>query len=296
MLYNAMVIDGGGLYGIIPITLINRINERIPKFIESTNIFIGTSVGGIISLYLAANKNPKDGIEIFSKHASNIFKYNLWRRLNSWRIAKYSNTGLYELMHSQFGDMRLGDLNFAVMIPTVVTDTGMVKWFDSSTRSSADLRVKVVDVAMAASAVPTYFPSWHINGIGNCVDAGICTNNPVLSALARLDMIDHIKHSRDIDLFNVISFGTGKYDIRYGFGDIGISQVIKYIIHLAANADNEDIVEASMHELKNRYIRINPRLSRYYNMDDHTVVDDIVKEIDHFDIVNAVEWVNENWV
>ena len=45
---------GGGVRGALTTTIINRICEHNPKFLENVDFICGTSAGGILSLLLAA--------------------------------------------------------------------------------------------------------------------------------------------------------------------------------------------------------------------------------------------------
>ena len=97
---------------------------------------------------------------------------------------KYCNKKLKEILLTVFPrDLRLGDLKRYVVIPSfkvssVKSDSWRPVFFnnfpDSRTRNTL-----VIDVALASSAAPIYFPSYK-----NHVDGGLIANNPCTAALS----------------------------------------------------------------------------------------------------------------
>ena len=56
--YRILSIDGGGLRGIIPLVLLERLDLAAPGWRKSINMHAGTSTGGLIALCLANGKSP----------------------------------------------------------------------------------------------------------------------------------------------------------------------------------------------------------------------------------------------
>ncbi len=96
--------------GALTTTLLTRICEHSPNFLDHVDLICGTSAGGILSLLLAAGYSPKECDEVYSFSAKHIFGHNPWRVINPFR-AKYSDRAKQELMMHYFGERTMGDLD-----------------------------------------------------------------------------------------------------------------------------------------------------------------------------------------
>jgi patatin-like phospholipase/acyl hydrolase len=73
-------IDGGGIRGIIPATILVELEKLTQKRIsQSFDLIAGTSTGGILASVLSSNRNytAKDALNIYMKRGSDIFSRNL---------------------------------------------------------------------------------------------------------------------------------------------------------------------------------------------------------------------------
>ncbi len=107
--YRILCLDGGGVRGALTTTLLTRIVEHCPKFLDNIDMICGTSAGGILSLLLASGYSPKECDDVYSFSAKHIFGHNPWRVVNPFR-AKYSDRAKQELMMHYFGERTMGDL------------------------------------------------------------------------------------------------------------------------------------------------------------------------------------------
>jgi hypothetical protein len=126
-------VDGGGVGGIIPAVVINRLVRAHPGLLRNTDIFAGTSTGGLIALALA--KSPLEGNEelavaervcrMYRELAGTIFGRAMRRGfLGRCFFAKYRPDALRSAIIAFLGapDLSLGDLHKPVVIPVTALE------------------------------------------------------------------------------------------------------------------------------------------------------------------------------
>lgn len=202
-----LCIDGGGIKGVFPASFIASIEESISgKVSEYFDLIVGTSTGGIIALGLGMNFSGKEILGFYEKYGPTIFKGNKFLGLiKHFGFSKYTSTELRRALDDTFGEKILGDSKNRLVIPSLNLETGEVYVYKTAhhERFTHDYKIKVVDIALATSAVPTYFPT-HISPSGApLVDGGVWANNPV--GMAVVEAIGVLGWSKD-DL-KVLSIG-----------------------------------------------------------------------------------------
>jgi patatin-like phospholipase/acyl hydrolase len=50
--YRILIVDRGGIRGVLSATILENLDEKIPGFMNSTDLVTGTSTGGILALAL----------------------------------------------------------------------------------------------------------------------------------------------------------------------------------------------------------------------------------------------------
>lgn len=181
--YKILAIDGGGIKGVFPASFLTSIEESIGgKICEHFDLIVGTSTGGIIALALGAGMSAKEILEFYEEDGPNIFKgTKLLRFIRHLGISKYDNTALKKALESKFGDKKLGDSCCRLVIPSLNLENGEVYVYKTAhnPRFERDYKVRMVDVALATSAAPTYFPT-HRSAAGlPLIDGGVWANNPM---------------------------------------------------------------------------------------------------------------------
>lgn len=63
--YKILSIDGGGLRGIIPLAIMERLDRESPNWYAGINMFAGTSTGALIGLCLAKGMSPSNLLDIY---------------------------------------------------------------------------------------------------------------------------------------------------------------------------------------------------------------------------------------
>lgn len=83
--YRILSLDGGGVRGALTITLLERIIEHDPKFLDEVDLICGTSAGGLLTLMLSSGYSVKECRELYMWATPHIFRYDPWRVINPFR-------------------------------------------------------------------------------------------------------------------------------------------------------------------------------------------------------------------
>ena len=203
--------DGGGFRGYLSAGLLDRLITKVPDLLGHTKLFAGTSTGAIIACCLGIGKVPETITNFYSEHGKNIFKDSLFDNLrDGGRMfgAQYGNKVLIRELTNIFGDSRIQDLETDILAPSYNMNREKPRFFDYDHPN-----VKLVDVCMASSAAPTFFPIFqqkkqvNVDGM-NWVDGGIVANNPSLCAVAQFISDDH-KYKKGLEDIILLSVGAG---------------------------------------------------------------------------------------
>lgn len=189
-MFKVLSIDGGGIKGIFPAAFLESIEEATgKKTADHFDLIVGTSTGGIIALGLGLGFSASELKHFYIEHGPHIFPpipsrlQQLAGKLISVFRVKYNPGPLRTALEATFGNRRLGEAHNRLVIPAMNATTGEVHVFKTShhPRLQIDYKEKAVDVALATSAAPTYFPNHLMDGL-RLLDGGIWANNPILVA------------------------------------------------------------------------------------------------------------------
>ncbi|MCD9640963.1 hypothetical protein HAX54_026758 [Datura stramonium] len=216
-LITVLSIDGGGIRGIIPATILTVLESQLQeldgkdaRLADYFDVIAGTSTGGLVTAMLTApdeNNRPlyaaKDITPFYLEHGPEIFPQKNW--------------GLF----AKIGKM---------------------------TKRSACFDAKLSDVCIGTSAAPTYLPAHSFkveDGKGNVrehnlIDGGVTANNPGLVAIAEVSK-EILKNNSDFfpikpmdyGRFLVISIGTGsaKYEQEYNSSMAAKWGIVDWLFH-----------------------------------------------------------------
>lgn len=191
--FQILSLSGGGARGLYTAQVLaeleNRFNSNISKHAD---IICGTSIGGVLALGLAANIPAQTLLEKFDEYRERIFPpipnykkktiagISLKDIKQVWK-PQYKSAPLREAVEDIFEDRVIGDLKSCVVVPAINYTIGKMRAFKTphNTMFYQDQSKPLVDVALATSAAPTYFPIHSIEG-NRFVDGGLAANNPVL--------------------------------------------------------------------------------------------------------------------
>lgn len=197
--FRILSIDGGGIKGAFPASFLAQVEQNIQGSIwEYFDLIAGTSTGGIIALALGLGIPAADVLGFYSKHGPIIFPQGFARKtalgVKHFFWAKYDSHPLRVALEATLGTALMGDAKTRLMIPSQNLETGEVHVYKTrhAERLMLDYKEQMVDVAMATSAAPTYFPT-HRSAHGlPLVDGGMWANNPsgfaVVEALSVLNI------------------------------------------------------------------------------------------------------------
>lgn len=204
--FQVLALDGGGVRGLFSAAILARLEEDLhTRLLDHFDLVVGTSTGGLIAVGLGAGLSPRDIVNLYTEMGTTVFP---WRPVGSVRRllrSKYSPEPLRAALEQHLGGMRLEQsrVNLVVTAYDLTSDTIHLFKTPHNRTLYRDGRVRMVDVALATSAAPTYFPAHVMDGT-RLVDGGIVANNPAVIGIAEaLSMF-----GRTLDDVHVLSLGT----------------------------------------------------------------------------------------
>lgn len=185
--FKILSIDGGGIKGLYSATVLHHLEKKYGQISDYFDMICGTSTGGLIALALSQRIPASIICEVYEKKGKIIFpKQKKWKGIlkqTLWQ-GKFSDKPLRNVLTELFGDKRIGDSSNALCIPSY-SFTDARPWvfkYDHPDLPGRDNKAFCVDVALATSAAPTYFPLCEIDYYDNkqFIDGGVWANNPTL--------------------------------------------------------------------------------------------------------------------
>ena len=180
--------------------------------VELTNqfdVFVGTSVGGLLALGLSCGISCRVILETMKDSMERIFGNPVpWNPLGL-RAAKHKADALRDCVERIFGEnynRNIVDLRKNVIVSSIDVDRNEIVYFSNVERigSTICLNASLIDVALATTAAPTYFPPHTIDG-RQFWDGGLASNNPDIEALRFCTTY----FSRSVQSVSILSVGTG---------------------------------------------------------------------------------------
>lgn len=294
--FNIISFDGGGLRGTLSIHLLKKLQNLTPNIIKTTNMISGTSTGSLIALGLAYGLSAEEISNLYSKE--NI-EYIFDKSYSQIARPKYDNDHLKEVLLRIFPEnLKLKDLGKLVIIPAFYLGDENNSWkamFYNNIPNSPTEDFRVVDVAMASSAAPVFFPTYERN-----IDGGIIATDPSLASI--IYSIDKTL-GKSIENIRLLSFGTGYYynSIKQDTSNWGaIDWVVSkdpdlpiISVTLEGNAQVSQIFSKKL--LQDNYYRLNPRMDRDISMDDIKAIDYLIQLAKEYDMKECISWINNKW-
>ena len=303
--YRILSLDGGGIRGVLTATILEKLDEANPGFMNDMDLIVGTSTGGILALAIASGLCPTQVRELYVRLGKKVFVHkDIIQKIpgiGQLFEADYPNEPLKEELTAQFGEKTLGDLQKQVLISSFDLDNGSTdirrpriwkpKFFHNFPGSDSDRDQKVVDVALRTSAAPTYFPIYQ-----GFIDGGVIANNPSMCALAQaLHPITGRQKLKDIRLLSV---GTGS-NPKYLTGLNNNWGLVKWAPHLIGlmMGGSEGLADYQCAQiLGTHYKRINPILPAEIGLDQVDQIQLMETLAVEFDISDAISWVKQKIV
>lgn len=238
--FRVLAIDGGGIRGVIAARVVARLEELITaeageerRIADCFHMVAGTSTGGLIGIGLTAPHPERpdrprlsgaDLVELYLKEGPWIFgdTFSKLRSLGGWIAPKHTPKRLEQALERRFGDARLRDaLRELIVTSYDMTEPGPHFFKRWRARETTDRDASMVDVGMATSAAPTYFPSRGLRGAA-LVDGGVFATNPAVAAVVEaLKRRDTDPHDLLPGELLVVSLGTGLYEVGQPQSKVG---------------------------------------------------------------------------
>lgn len=307
MPYRILSIDGGGLRGIIPLAILERLDRSCMDWRRNIDMYAGTSTGGLIALGLANGMSPTELMNVYVTKGPSIFERSLWQETKSLgEVAgpKYDSGNREQVCKDMLGTKRLGELARGHVVitafdlddrsdPDPTTRRWKAKIFHNmpTKDDSGDEMEYAYRVAMRTSAAPTYFSSYD-----GFVDGGVFANNPSMCALAQTQD-DRLQTPIGLGDVRMLSLGTGFYPYHLeGDESWGLAQWAPRLINLLMDGVNEvaDFQVAQM-MADGAYLRIPLRLQTNIAMDDAADVGVLQRIGNAVDISAAKAFVESAW-
>jgi patatin-like phospholipase/acyl hydrolase len=197
--FRILSLDGGGIKGAFAASVLatfERVTGR--RFVEHFDLITGTSTGGIIAIGLAMGATAEEICRFYETEGATIFPkregIQKWLgRIKDIFRPRFSNEALRTALQGVVGDRPMKAAKTRLVIPTYDVGIGTVYLFKTPHHArcvyNADL--PAVDVALATSAAPTYFPAHRIRGLGTFIDGGLWANCPAMVGVVEaFDFLD----------------------------------------------------------------------------------------------------------
>lgn len=191
-----LALDGGGARALFTAHVLAHLEDDLGVCIaEAFDLIVGTSAGGLIALALGSGMRPAEIAEHFATLSSRVFPYGRWSKVRylsqPWKHV-YSGRVLRQALEDLLGDRLLGESHKRLVIPAWDVQRGEVHLFKTPhhDRLRRDWRIPMVDVAVATTAAPTYFPAATVDG-QRLIDGGVWANNPSVVGIGEaVSMLD----------------------------------------------------------------------------------------------------------
>lgn len=287
-------IDGGGIRGIIPGTILIYIEKQLQalsgnpdaRIADYFDLIAGTSTGGILSCcYLLkdeASTKPKytasEIVDLYLEHGEKIFKTSLAHKIRSAGgilDEKYPKKGMQGVLKHYMGDAMLSELLKPTLITAYDIEKRKTHFFTQHDASKQGQNFLVREVAESTASAPTYFECARIKDDLNrdytLVDGGLFANNPTLCAYAEarnsFKRQDGYSSITAADML-ILSLGTGSNKKVYPYKKAknwGLAEWVKPVIDIMMCGVSEtvdyqvrQIYDAI--ECPNQYVRIEAAL------------------------------------
>jgi patatin-like phospholipase/acyl hydrolase len=194
--FQVLALDGGGVKALFTAHVLAQLEADLGiSVIESFDLIAGTSTGGIIALGLGAGLRPAEIVERYAELTNRLFPRSRrarWRLLPRVWSTAHSGDVMREALGAALGSRLLGESTKRLIIPSWDVQRGEVHIFKTPhhQRLRRDGGVPMVDVAMATTAAPTFFPTAAVGG-QRFIDGGVWANNPSVVAIGEaVSMLD----------------------------------------------------------------------------------------------------------
>ena len=263
-----LALAGGGYLGLFTAMVLASLEARVGvPLARRFDLIAGTSVGGILAIGLAFEVPMQTLVELFLQKGRAVFSPRglptgpVSRMLDMSRSVlgpKYSGAALRAALAEALGERTLGEALHDVVVPAVNVTRSLTKVFKTphGPLARGDEAVRAVDVAMATSAAPSYFPAVQI-GDALFADGGMFAVAPDQVALHEAEHFMGVR----AEAVRMLSIGTATTGYQPAGGVEGDDGAVGWLsdgrLLLTLVSVQQQHVQAMMEDrLGQRYLRI----------------------------------------
>lgn len=262
--YHLLALSGGGVRGVFQARFLQRMEESLGgQLRDRFSAIAATSTGALVGLAVAAGIPASNIYRLYKDHSSEIFRKKTFASVRAG--GRYSVTPLENVLIDQFGDRRIGDLPTDIFITASTADTYQGRLF-----TRVDQSLRLVDVALASAAAPTYFPAHRVgDDLRAYLDGGLWANNPSFAAIQSAT-------SGGVSLKDIalISIGCGRAPKGVTYAELERMRTLSVdtprVVIDAVSAMQEWFIHRSLGLILNetQYLEVNPILRNPIALDD----------------------------
>lgn len=215
---NALSINGGGIRGIIPCSVLVSLEQQTGKLTREVFSYVaGTSTGALLAAGVAAGIPASELLAVYTTRSKDVFAPT-GLAANAKRIVDgymYDPANLRKVLAGIFGSAAgwtMNDCPIGICIPA--TAVSGHDWFfvrDTARNTGTTGMVKLLDAAVASACAPTYFDRWTVPVGGQALsffDGGTGgLANPSYQACVEMFEYDCLVAAQT----RLVSLGTGFY-------------------------------------------------------------------------------------
>jgi len=294
-MYKVLSIDGGGIRGLIPVRILERLEVHHPGIVQEFDLFAGSSTGAVLAGGFAFGLKARYVRQMYQSFGSEVFTDSLWDDILDLKYilgADYKIDNLKSLLERVIGDTKLGQLSKKVLIATYdLKDDSRdpprwkPKFFHNFPDSKGDEDERLVDVVIRSAAAPVYFPVYQ-----GYVDGGVAAINPSTCALAQAF------HEGFLDV-RLLSMGTGTnprcLDVQDG--NWGIAKWGLNLVNMFMDGGGEVADYQCRQILRDQYYRLQPLLRETIGLDDWRATDRLIAIADSVNLEPLLNWINKTF-
>lgn len=219
-----LAITGGGFMGLYSAQVLARLEAEAGEPIgRRFDFIVGTSIGGLVATGVALEIPMAEVVRVFEEWGPRIFPpekaalrnggWNQARDLIAHRRqARYSSRVLRSAITELVDDEAiLADVKHSLAVPALNMTNGRLELFRAGYGEMPPRPVRLVDMALATSAAPTFFELGDIDG-ELYADGGLFAHSPELLALQEAELCWNLPAS-DVTMLSI-----GSPHPNYAFG------------------------------------------------------------------------------
>lgn len=283
-MFRILSLDGGGLMGAFSASVLATLERTTGRSIgEHFELITGTSTGGIIAIGLGMGVSAEEILRFYQEWGLAIFPpargVGGWlKTARSLMRPKFASSTLREALASVVGDRPLGAARTRLAIPAYDTAMGRIYVFKTPhhPEHDQDKDVPAVDVALATSAAPTFFPAHELPcHRGVFIDGGLWANCPAMVGIVEAAAFC----GQRLEDLQVLSVSTTNYPFRIARSQQlgGLLGWGRKIVETFMFGQAQGAVAQAQCLLRERFHRIDYLTEpRIYAMDDARAVEELI--------------------